>query len=196
MKSLVFGFTAFAMVFAAQAAAQVDFQFQADGEIVAFIVKATAPQNSGLPTAQVRLAKVLMRNGAFERELPMPPGELHRRASLLKMQFKLYRGPKKFGIYTYQALSDDNKIRKSEDYLRAIPIDKDATIQALTADTKDQASILNLLNMTVEEAAAAAKSESKLNEALAKAEAEEIALLQSRKLNNAPLIFLPVAAKR
>jgi hypothetical protein len=196
MRAFVLGLVACTLIFAAEAAAQVDFQFQAEGEIVAFVVKDLAPQNGGLPTAEVRLAKVVIHNGAFERELIMPPTELHRRESLLKMRFKLYRGPKKFGIYTYEALPDNMKAKKGEDYLRAIPIDKDATVQALTANTKDQANILNLLNMTVEEAEAAAKNESKLDEALAKAEAEEVALLQKRKLNSAPLIFLPVNTRK
>jgi len=195
MRSFVLGLAACAMILAAKAKAQVDFQFQAEGEIVAFVVKDFVPQGVGLPTASVRLAKVVIHNGTFERELALPPSELHRRAPLLKMQFKLYRGPKRFGIFTYEAVSDD-KLKKGEDYLRAIPVDKDATVQALTAGAKEQADILNLLNMTVEEAAAAAKNESRLNEVLAKAEAEEVALLQKRKLDNAPLIFLPVNQKK
>lgn len=195
-RFLVLGLVAFTFAFAADAPAQVDLQFQGEGEIIAFLVKDLPAQNSGLPTVGVRLAKVLIRNGTYERELPMPPSELHRRASMLKMQFKLYRGQNKIGIYTYEALPDDLKPRKGEDYLRAIPVDKDSTVQQLTAGTKDQANILNLLNMTVEEAAAAAKNESKLEEALARAESEESALLQKRKLNNAPLIFLPVNTRK
>lgn len=196
MRSFVWGGLACAAVFAATAMAQMDFQFQAKGGIVAFVAKNFIPQNDGLPTASVRLAKVLIHNGAYEGETSIPLNELQRRTPLLKMHFKLYRGPKRLGIFTYEAVPDEKKVKKGEDYLTAIPVDRDATIKALTADTTEQADILNLLNMTVEEAAAAAKSESKLNEALARAEADEVALLQKGRLDNKPLIFLPVSTRR
>jgi hypothetical protein len=196
MRSFVWGVLFCAAVFAAKATAQMDFQFQAKGEIVAFVAKDFIPQNDGMPTASVRLAKVLIHNGAYEGETSIPLTELQRRNPLLKMHFKLYRGPKRLGIFTYEAVPDEKKVKKGEDYLRAIPVDKDATIKALTANATEQADILNLLNMTVDEAAEAAKNESKLNEALAKAEADEIALLQKGKLDNEPLVFLPVSTRK
>jgi hypothetical protein len=196
MRLFVLGLIACAALFAVKASAQMDFQLQADGKLVAFAVKELAPQDNGLPVAKVRLAKVVMRNGAFDRELLMPLNEMNQRVSLLKKKFKLYRGPMRVGIYTYEAVPEENKSKSGEDYLRAIPVSKDATIQALTANTKEQADILSLLNMTVEEAAAAAKSESKLDEILAKATADEIALLQKGKLGSAPLLFIPVNARK
>jgi hypothetical protein len=196
MRSFVLGVIAFTLIFAIEAVAQMDFQFQGEGEIVAFVLNDMAAQSNGLPTAEVRLSKVVIHNGTYEREIPMPVSEMNRIGSMLKMRFKLYRGPKRLGIYTYEALPDNLKPKKGREYLGAIPVDKDSTIQALTAGTKDQANILNLLNMTVEVAAAAAKNESMLEEALVKAEAEEVAILQKRKLNNAPLIFLPVGTRK
>ena len=80
------------------------------------------------------------------------------------------------------------------DKAKQVFVDKDANVQAMTAQTKEQADILNLLNLTVEEAAAAVKNETKLNDSLAKAEATEIVLLQQGKLNDAPLFFVPVKA--
>jgi hypothetical protein len=196
MRSFVWGVLACAAIFAATATAQMDFQFHAKGEIVAFAAEDFIPQDNGLPTASVRLAKVLIHNGTYEGETSIPLSELNRRTPLLKMHFKLYRGPKRLGIFTYEAVPEEKKIKKGEDYLRAIPVDKDAAIKALTANTTEQADILNLLNMTMDEATAAVKNESKLNEALAKAEADEIALLQKGKLDNKPLIFLPVSAEK
>jgi hypothetical protein len=174
----------------------MEFQFQVEGNILAFVAKSYIPNNEGLPIASVRLAKVMMHNGVYERTFPLSPNDQQWRAPLLKNRFKLYRGPKRLGIFTYEAVPDEKKINKNEDYLRAIPIDKDALIQTLTVNTREQADILNLLNMTIEESAAAAKNESRLNEILAKAEADEIALLQKGKLKDAALIFVPLNMRK
>jgi hypothetical protein len=165
-------------------------------KILVLIAKEHIAQDNGLPMAKVQLGKILLRNGRFVKEIPLDLRETKQLPDLLKEQFRLYRGPMQFGIYKYVSVPDERKPRKGNDYLGAIPIDKDATVQAMIAKTSEQADILNLLNMTVEEAAAAAKNETKLKETLAKAEAAEIALLQNGKLDKAPLFFVPVKAHK
>jgi hypothetical protein len=185
----------FAVVSASEATAQVDVQYQPEMQVLVLMLKEHIAQDSGLPTARVQLGKILLRNGAFIKELPVRFEEMRLLPELLKEKFRLYRGPKQFGIYKYVLVSGDRKPKKSGDYIGAIPINKDETIQAISAETREQADILNLLNMSIEEAAAAAKNESKLNESLAKAEATELALLKAGKLDKTPLFFIPVKAQ-
>jgi hypothetical protein len=185
----------FAIGFASQANAQVDVQYQPEMQVLVLMLKEHVAQDSGLPTVRVQLGKILLRNGAFVKEIPVRFEEMKLLPELMKERFRLYRGPKQFGIYKYASVPADRKPKKGGDYISAIPVNKDETIQAISAETREQADILNLLNMSVEEAAAAAKSESKLNESLAKAEATEIALLKNGKLDKAPLFFVPVKAQ-
>lgn len=176
--------------------AQIDVQFQPEMQILVLMLKPPVLQNDGLPMAKVVLSKVLLRNGAFIKELPLQFSEVHRLPELLREQFRLYRGPKQFGIYKYLAVPDNRKPQKRDHYLQAIPVDKDATVQAMTIKTREQADLLNLLNMTVDEAASAVQNESKLNDSLAKAEAVEISLLQTGKLEKSPLFFVPVRGQK
>jgi hypothetical protein len=176
------------------AGAQVDVEVQPEMRILVLMLKKHISQDDGLPMVKVQMGKVLLRNGRYVKELPLRPKEMRLHSEMLKEKFRLYRGPMQFGIFKYASVADENKPKKGDDYLKAIPVDKDATVQAMTAQTKEQADILNLLNLTVEEAAAAVKNETKLNDSLAKAEATEIVLLQQGKLNDAPLFFVPVKA--
>jgi hypothetical protein len=176
--------------------AQVDVQFQPEMQVLVLMLKAPVGQNDGLPMAKVALSKVLLRDGEFIRELPLQCSELNRLPDLLRGQFRLYRGAKRFGIYKYLAVSDERKPKKRDNCLQALPIDRDATVQTIALKTKEQADLLNLLNMTVDEATSAVHNESKLNESLAKAEAVEISLLQTGKLEKAPLFFVPVKAQQ
>jgi hypothetical protein len=185
----------FTFVFASQASAQVDVQYQPEMQVLVLMLKEHVVQDSQLPMVRVQLGKILLRNGAFVKEIPVRFEEMRLLPELMKEKFRLYRGPKQFGIYKYVSVPGDRKPKKGGDYISAIPVNKDETIQAISADTREQADILNLLNMSVEEAAAAAKSESKLNESLAKAEATEIGLLKTGKLDKAPLFFVPVKAQ-
>jgi hypothetical protein len=194
MRILIASLLVVVAVSAAQVNAQVDVQFQPEMKILVLIAKEHVTQDNGLPMAKVQLGKILLRNGRFVKELPLDVREALQLPNLLKEQFRLYRGPMQFGIYKYMSVPDERKPRKGNDYLGAIPVDKDATVQAMIAKTSEQADILNLLNMTVEEAAAAAKNENKLKETLAKAEAAEVGLLQNGKLEKAPLFFVPVKA--
>jgi hypothetical protein len=196
MKSLVVSLLFWVALPTSEVRAQVDVQFQPEMQILVLVLKPPVFHDSGLPMAKVELSKVLLRDGAFVKELPVRFNELNRLPELLKEQFRLYRGPKQFGIYKYLAVPDGRKPKKGDSYLQAIPIDKDATVQAMTVKTREQADLLNLLNMTVEEAASAVQNESKLNDSLAKAEAAEIALLQTGKLEKAPLFFVPVKAQK
>ena len=196
MKSLVVSLLFGVALLATEVNAQVDVRFQPEMQVLVLMLKAPVLRDSGLPMAKVELSKVLLRDGAFVRELPMRFNELNRLPELLKEQFRLYRGPKQFGIYKYLAVPDERKPKKGDYYLQAIPVDKDATVQAMTAKTREQADLLNLLNMTVEEATSAVQNESKLNDSLAKAEASEIALLQAGKLGKAPLFFVPVKPQK
>lgn len=196
MRVLMIGLLVVVVVSAAHVNAQVDVQFQPEMKILVLIVKENVTQDNGLPMAKVQLSKILLRNGKFVKELQLDLSETKQLSNLLKEQFRLYRGPMQFGIYKYMSVPEDRKPRKGNDYLAAIPIDKDATVQAMIAKTSEQADILNLLNMTVEEAASVAKNETKLKETLAKAEAAEVALLQNGKLDKAPLFFVPVKAQR
>jgi hypothetical protein len=182
-------------VSASPAYAQVDVQYQPEMQVLVLMLKEQIAQDSELPIVKVQLGKILLRNGAFVKELPVRFEEMRLLPELLKEKFRLYRGPKQFGIYKYMSIPADRKPKKGGDYIRAIPVNKDETIQAISAETREQADILNLLNMSVEEAAAAAKNESKLNESLAKAESTEIALLKTGKLDKAPLFFVPVKAQ-
>jgi hypothetical protein len=181
-----------AFVSASQSYAQVDVQYQPEMQVLVLMFKEQIAQDSELPTVKVQLGKILLRNGTFVKELPIRFEEIRLLPELLKEKFRLYRGPKQFGIYKYVSVPGDRKPKKSGDYISAIPVNKDETIQAISAETREQADILNLLNMSVEEAAAAAKNESKLNESLAKAESAELALIKTGKLDKAPLFFIPV----
>jgi len=183
-------------ILTAESKAQVDVQYQPEMQILVFMLKEDIAQNSGLPLIRVQLGKILLRNGGFIKELPLRSQEMRLLPELLKEQFRLYRGPKQFGIFKYAAVPDERKPRKSENYISAIPVDRDATIQAITAETREQADILNLLNMSVDEAATAVQNETKLNESLAKAEATETSLLKEGKLGKTPLFFVPVKTQR
>jgi hypothetical protein len=174
MRLFVLGIMA-AAIFAPAANAQIDFPLQAEGKLTAFFVKELIPQDDGLPVLKVRLVQVLMHNGTFDRELSTPLSE-SLRGPLLKKQFKLYRGPMKVGVYTYEVVPEEKKLKKGEDYLRAVPVDKDAALQVLTARNKDQAI-----------------SESKLDEILNKAKADEIAALRMGRINSEPLLLIPVS---
>jgi hypothetical protein len=196
MKTLMASLLLCAFMAASEARAQVDVQYQPEMQILVLILKENIPQDNSLPMVKVRIGKILLRNGGFVKELPVSLQETKLLPALLKEQFRLYRGAKQFGIYKYASVPDDRKPKKNDDYVSAIPIDMDNTIQAISAETKDQADILNLLNMTVEEAASAVKNESKLNESLAKAAEAEVAVLKSGKLDKAPLFFVPVKAQR
>ncbi len=196
MKSLVASLLFLFIVPAVEGMAQVDVQFQPEMQILVLMLKGPVVQNNGLPMAKVGMGKILLRDGGFVKELPVTFNELKRLPELLKEQFRLYRGPKQFGIYKYVSVPDERRPKKGDDFIEAIPIDKDATVQAITAKTKDQADILNLLNMTVDEAASAVENETKLDESLAKAEAAEIALLRNGKANRAPIFFVPVKAQK
>ena len=192
MRSLIVSLLFWVAIPATEGRAQVDVQFQPEMQILVLMLKEPASLESGLPMAKVRLGKILLRDGQFVKELPLHFNEMKLLPEMLKEQFRLYRGPMQFGIYKYASVPDERKPKKSEDYLGAMPVDKDATVRALTAKTRDQADILSLLNMTVEEAASAVHSEAKLDESLAKAQAAEIALLQIGKLGKGPLFFVPV----
>ena len=98
MKSLVVSLLFWIALLAAGVNAQVDVQFQPEMQILVLMLKAPVLRDSGLPMAKVELSKVLLRDGAFVRELPMRFSELNRLPELLKEQFRLYRGPKQFGI--------------------------------------------------------------------------------------------------
>jgi hypothetical protein len=196
MKPLVASLLLWVALPLIEAKAQVDVQFQPEMQILVLMLKAPVTHENGLPMAKVGLSKVLLRNGEFVKELPVRFNELNKLPDLLNEEFRLYRGPKQFGIYKYLAVPNERKPKKGDSYLQAIPIDKDATVQAMTLKTREQADLLNLLNMTVEEAASAVQNETKLKESLAKAEAAEIALLQTGKLEKAPLFFVPVKAQK
>jgi len=180
----------------AESKAQVDVQYQPEMQILVLMLKEDIAQNSGLPLIRVQLSKILLRNGEFIKELPLRSQEMRLLPELLKEQFRLYRGPKQFGIFKYVAVPNERKPKRSENYISAIPVDRDATIQTITAETREQADILNLLNMSVDEAATAVRNETKLSESLAKAEATEIALLKDGKMGKAPLFFVPVKTQR
>jgi hypothetical protein len=196
MRLFVAGLLLCVIIFASQASAQVDVQYQPEMQVLVLMLKEQVAQDSGLPLVKVEMGKILLRNGAFIKELPVRFEEMKLLPELMKKNFRLYRGPKQFGIYKYASVSGDLKPRKGGAYISAMPVSKDETIQAISAETREQADILNLLNMSVEEAAAAAKNESKLNESLAKAESTEIALLKTGKLDKAPLFFVPVKAQK
>ena len=196
MKSLVTSLLFWIALPAVEVKGQVDVRYQPEMQILVLMLKAPALNGNGLPTARVELSKVLLRDGAFVRELPVHFDELNKLPELLKQQFRLYRGPKQFGIYKYLAVPDERKPKKGDNYLQAIPIDKDATVHAIAVKTRKQADLLNLLNMTVEEASAAVQSETKLNDSLARAQAVEMSLLQAGKLEKAPLFFVPVTAQK
>lgn len=196
MRPLMMSLILCAVVAASEARAQIDVQYQPEMQILVLVLQENIPQNDGLPMAKVRMGKILLRNGEFVKELPVRIQETRLLPELLKEQFRLYRGPKQFGIYKYASVPDGRKPKKNDDFISAIPIDKDATVQTLKDKTQEQADILNLLNMSVDEAAAAVQNETKLNESLAKAEATEIALLKDGKLGKAPLFFVPVKAQR
>jgi hypothetical protein len=195
MRLFAAGLLLCAVIFVSVTNAQVDVQYQPEMQILVLMFKEHIAQGNGLPLAKVQLGKILLRNGAFVKELPVRLQEMRLLPDLMKHKFRLYRGPKQFGIYKYVPVADEQKPKKGADYITAIPISKDETIVAISAETRDQADILNLLNMSVEEAAAAAKNESRLNESLAKAEATEAALLKIGKLDKAPLFFVPVKAQ-
>ena len=196
MKSLITGVLFCILAAAFEAGAQVDVEVQPEMRILVLMVRGHITQDNGLPMVKVEMGKVLLRNGGFVKELPIRPKEMRLRDEILKEQFRLYRGPNQFGIYKYRSVPDEKKPKKADDYIQAIPVDKDATVQAMTAQTKEQADILNLLNLTMDEVEAAVKSETKLNDSLAKAEATEVALLQKGKLDDAPLFFVPVKANK
>jgi hypothetical protein len=196
MKPLMLSLMLCAVMVASEAKAQVDVQYQPEMQILVLMLKEHIPQDNGLPMAKVRMGKILLRNGGFVKELPVKLQDARFLPDLLKEHFRLYRGPKQFGIYKYASVPDGQKPKKNDDYISAIPIDRDATVQAITAETKEQADILNLLNMSVDEAAAAVQNETKLNESLTRAEAAEIAVLKDGKLEKAPLFFVPVKAQK
>jgi hypothetical protein len=196
MKRLAASLLLYAFFAASNAKAQVDVQYQPEMQILVLMLKENIAQDNGLPLIKVQLGKILLRNGGFVKELPVRPQEMRLLSSLLKEQFRLYRGPKQFGIYKYVSVSDERKPKKSGDYIGAIPVDRDATVQAIAADAREQTDILNLLNMSVDEASTAVHNETKLITSLEKAEATEIALLQNGKLDKVPLFFVPVKAQR
>lgn len=193
MRAIILGITACAALMVAVAHAQMDFQLQANGNLTVFVVKELVPQENGIPLAKVRLGKVSMRNGTFDRELLVTPAEMNVRTQLLRKKFKLYRGPMKVGVITYEAVPEEGKA--GEDLLRALPIDKDAALQALISNGKDQAAILAALNVSPVQAEAAAKNEAKLDEILAKATADEVAALRMGRIKNQPLLFIPVSVR-
>ncbi|MBN1568304.1 MAG: hypothetical protein JXA73_10695 [Acidobacteria bacterium] len=195
MKPLMLSLLLFTAMAASEARAQVDVQYQPEMEILVLMLKESIPQDNALPMVKVRMGKILLRNGGFVKELPVKLQDSKLLPQLMKEHFRLYRGPKQFGIYKYVSVPNGQKPKKSDDYISAIPIDRDATVQAITAETKEQADILNLLNMSVDEASAAVQNETKLNESLARAEAAEIGLLKNGKLDKTPLFFVPVKAK-
>ena len=196
MKPLIMSLLLCTFMVAPEAMAQVDVQYQPEMQILVLMLEEHVPQHDGLPMAKVRMGKILLRDGRFVKELPVKLQDSRLLPQLLKEQFRLYRGPKQFGIYKYATVPDGQKPKKNDDYIGAIPINRDATVQAITAETKEQADILNLLNMSVEEAAAAVQNETKLNESLARAEAAEVAALKDGKLDKAPLFFVPVKAQK
>jgi hypothetical protein len=196
MKPLIASLLLFIVASTIEVNAQVDVQVQPEMQILVLMLRENISQDNGLPVVKVELGKVLLRNGGFVKEIPIRPQEMKLRDEMLKQQYRLYRGPMQFGIYKYVSVPDEKKPRKGDSFISAIPVDRDATVQAMTAQTKEQADILNLLSLTVEEAAAAVKSETKLNDSLAKAEATEIALLRTGKLDKAPLFFVPVRAQK
>ena len=196
MKSLFAGLLFCSVLCAVEARAQVDVQFQPEMQILVLMFKENGAQDNGLPLAKVQMGRVLLRNGGFVKELPVRPEDMKLRPELMKEQFRLYRGPMQFGIYKYAVVPNRGKSKKGDDFVGAIPIDRDATVQAMSAKTREQADILSLLNMTMEEASAAVKSETKLNESLAKAEAAEVALLKNGKLDKGPLFFVPVKTQK
>jgi hypothetical protein len=195
MKSLAISLLAAFALLTTEGYAQVDVKFPTEGQVLALVFYEYVPQGAKLPMIRVRLGRILLRDGGFVREIPVSPSELNLLPNLLKEQFRLYRGPKQFGIYKYIAVPKERKPKKNDDYLEAMPIDADATVQAMLTKSRLQADILSLLNMTVEEAASAAQNETKLKESLAKAEAAEIELLQKGKREKAPLFFVPVRSQ-
>lgn len=138
MKSLVVSLLFWVALPATELKAQVDVQFQPEMQILVLMLKAPVLHDNGLPMAKVGLSKVLLRDGAFVRELPMRFNELNKLPELLKEQFRLYRGPKQFGIYKYLTVPDERKPKKGDNYLQAIPVDKDATVQAMTVKTRSR----------------------------------------------------------
>jgi hypothetical protein len=179
-------------LFTAQGFTQIRVQVKPEMEVLVLMFKEKISLNDGLPMVRVELGKVLMRDGGFVRELPMRPNEIYRISELLQQQFRLYCGPKHFGVYTYAPVPNERKPKKSNYYLEAIPIDQDVTIQAMIAKSRIEADIQNLLKMTVEEATAATKNESTLKETLNKAISAEFVLLQNGKTSKVPLFFVPI----
>ncbi len=178
MRLFVLTAIAFMVMFVPAVNAQIEFPLQADGKVTAFLVKELIPQDDGLPVISVRLGEVMMRNGTFDREVSTPVSEALR-SPLLKKQFKLYRGPMKVGLYTYEVLPEEKRIKKGEEYLKAVPVDREAAIQVLSAKNKDQAI-----------------NETKFEEILTRAKADEVAALRMGRIKNEPLILIPVNAKR
>lgn len=179
-------------LFTAQGHAQVRVQVKPEMEVLVLILKERVSLNDGLPLVRVELSKVLMRDGGFVRELPLRQNEIFRISELLQQQFRLYCGPKHFGIFTYAPVPNERKPKKNNYYLEAIPINQDVTIQAMIAKTRIEADIQNLLKMTVEEASAATQNESTLKDTLNKAMSAEFVLLQNGKINKMPLFFVPI----
>jgi hypothetical protein len=174
MKLFVLGMVVCAAIFVPAAHAQIEFPLQAEGKLTAFFVKELIPQDDGLPIIKVRPAQIIMKSGTFDREVMSPMVE-NLRASLLKRQYKLYRGPMKVGIYTYENLPDDKKLSKGDEYLKAIPVDKDAALQVLKEQDVNEA---------------------KFDQLLTRAKAEEVAALRMGRINKDPLILIPVSTKK
>jgi hypothetical protein len=188
MLSLLMGF----FLLAADGRAQVDVQVQPEMQILVLMLKEAIPQSNGMPMVTVQLGKVLLRNGEYAEELPIRLNEMRQLSGLLQKQFRLYCGPNRFGIFKYAAVPNERKPKKSNNYLEAMPMDQDDTVQAMINKTRLQADISNLLNLTLEEASTAAQNETQFKETFAKAQSAEIALLQNGKKSKTPLFFVPV----
>jgi hypothetical protein len=183
-------------VLAVEGSAQVNVQVQPEMQILALMFKEKVASSEGLPMVRVQVGKVLLRDGGFVRELPVRMNEMNKLPELLQKQFRLYCGPNHFGIFKYAPVPGERKPKKNGDYLEVIPVDQDATVQAIINKTRLDADIQNLLNMSVEEATSAAQNETTLKDTLAKAKAAESTLLQSGKVGKAPLFFVPIQAQR
>jgi hypothetical protein len=184
------------VVLTVEGSAQVSVQVQPEMQVLALMFKENVQSGNNLPIVRVQLGKVLLRNGEFVRELSMRLNEANKLPDLLQKQFRLYCGPNHFGIFKYASVPDEHKPKKNNEYLEAIPIDQDSTVQAMITKTRLQTDIQNLLNMSVEEATAAAQNEGTFKETLAKARDAEGALLQKGKVGKAPLFFVPIQAQK
>ncbi len=196
MTVLLLALTATLVAGAPDQQVKVGVQIPPEAQLLVLVFEQDVSRPDGLPMVKVRLGKVQMHHGAFQEELPLTMRERDALDTLLDQQFRLYRGPSQLGIFKYQEVPEERRPTKSGLYLEALPVDKDATVQALTKETRDQADLLNLLNMSTQDATTIAEHESHLNAALKAAQDAETALLRSGKLEHAKLFFVPVKVRR